>query len=46
MLLIILQTILIIKVNHESRDLNLNDIFNRLLQESSKKLHFEYFLRE
>lgn len=42
----ILQTIMIIKVSHESRDLDLNDRYSKLVQQSSKKLHFEYFLRE
>jgi hypothetical protein len=46
MLLMILQTIMIINANHESRDLELNACLARLVEESSRKLHFEYFLPE
>lgn len=46
MQLLILQSIVIIHANHDSRDLDLNERYAKLVEESSKKLHFEYFLRE
>ena len=46
MQLLILQTIMIINVNLESRDLDLNQRYAHLIEISSSKLHFQYFVRQ
>jgi hypothetical protein len=47
MLFIILQTIVIIRINHlNSGDSELDEMYGKLIQDCSKKLHFEYFLKE